>query len=373
MLAADSGLRRVAVHSDAGHADLALPSGVPVAALIASVVDLLPHRPGQPLRPYRLARPGRAPLDGSKTLAQHGIRDGTVLVLTRAEDTVTEPRFDDPAEQLAATVRAATRPWTPSARRLAAALTASGLAGVAGFVAVPGGPGAPNALLAIAAAGTVASLTVPSSGCGAAARAMLCCLAGLAVLTAVAGMACAVSGISARTVGAAAGVVAVGVARVAGRVAVMVRGPVGETHDLLTGLVAGAAATMVVGTAGIAVGEPVPGVPRFVGVVFTAAAGAALMLRARSHTDGRQIATLLAAGFAAIGIALLTVDPGLWPAVVAVTLAGTALVAGFAAPAASAPVRRGAEVLESLTLGSLVPLACWVGGVYGAVRGLGLG
>ncbi|MEB3034491.1 EsaB/YukD family protein [[Mycobacterium] nativiensis] len=373
MAAADSGLRRVAVHSDAGHADLALPAGVPVAALIASVVDLLPRPPGQPLRPYRLGRPGRTPLDGSKTLAQHGIRDGAVLVLTRAELTVPEPRFDDAAEQLAATVRAATCPWTPSARRLAAALTASGMAGVAGLVAVPGGPGAPNVLLAIAAAGTVTSLTVPSSGCSGAVRTMLCCLGGLAVLTAVAGMACAVTGISARAVGVAAGVVAVGVARVAGRVAVVVCGPGGEAHDLLTGLVAGSAATVVLGAAGIAVGEPVPGVPRSVGVVFVAAAGAALVLRARSHTDGRQIAALLAGGVAAIGIAVLSVDSGPWPAVVAVTLAGTAVVAGFATPSVPPPARRGAEVLESLTLGALVPLACWVGGVYGVARGLGLG
>lgn len=379
MSISDSGLRRVAVHADAVHADLALPAGVPVAALIASVVDLMPLRDNPAaLRPYRLGRPGQAPLDGSKTLTQQGIRDGTVLILTRADTTTAEPRFDDQAEQLAAGVRAAARPWTPAARRLAAALAASGLAGVAGFTAVPGGPGTPNALLGVAATGTVAALTIPSSGCSPAVRATLQCLAALAVLSAVAVMASAVAGISLQAIGAATTAVAVGLIRVAGRVAVKIAGPAGAAHDLLIGLVAGSAAAAVLGAAGVAVGEPVAGVPRLVGVVFAATAGAALVLRARCHTDGRQIATLVAGGVGAVVIALLAaaVDAAPyrpWPAAVAVALAGTAVVAGFGAPADRPLVRRGAEIVESLALGALVPLACWVGGIYGAARGLSLG
>ncbi|MEO6792430.1 MAG: EsaB/YukD family protein, partial [Mycobacterium sp.] len=251
----DSGLRRVAVHADTVHADLALPAGVPVAALIPSVVDLMALRDGPAtLRPYRLGQPGRAPLDGSKTLAQQGIRDGTMLTLSRVERMTAEPRFDDPAEQVAATVRAAARPWTPVARRLAAVLAASVLAGVTGFVAVPGGPGTPNALLAVAAAGTVAALTVPSSGASPPVRATLHCLAGLAVLAAVVGMASVVTGISLQAIGAAAAAVAVGLIRVAGRVAAMIAGRAGAAHDLLTALVAGSAAAVVLGTAGVAVG-----------------------------------------------------------------------------------------------------------------------
>lgn len=381
MSISDSGLRRVAVHAGAAHADLALPAGVPVAALIASVVDLMPLRDSPAtLRPYRLRQPGRAPLDGSKTLAQQGIRDGAVLVLvlSRADAMTAEPRFDDPAEQLAAGVRAAARPWTPVARRLAAALAASGLAGVAGFVAVPGGPGTPNALLAVAATGTVATLAIPSSGCSPAVRALLHCLAALAVLSAVAGMAAAVAGISLQAIGAATTAVAVGLIRVAGRVAVMIAGPAGAAHDLLTGLVAGSAAAVVLGAAGAAIGEPVAGVPRLVGVVFAATAGAALVLRARCHTDGRQIAALVAGGVVAVGIALLAaaVDAAPyrpWPAAVAVVLVGAAVVAGFGAPFRRPLVRRGAEIVESLALGALVPLACWIGGIYGAARGLILG
>jgi hypothetical protein len=375
------------VHADTVHADLALPAGVPVAALVASIVDLLPRRDGPPtLRPYRLARPGRAALDGSQTLAQHGICDGTVLVLTRADNLAAEPRFDDPAEQVAATVRTTAWPWTRPARRLSAALAASGLAGVAGFVAVPGGPGTPNALLAAAASGTVAVLAMPSGSCSGPVRTTLCCLAGLAVVAAVVGTACAATGVSLQAVGAATVPGALRLVRTAGRVAIMIAGlsrraaaaHTVAAHDLMSGLIAASAVAMVLGTAGVAIGEPVAGVPHLVGVAFAAAAGAALLLRARSHTGGSQIAALVTGGVVAMGIAVLSAAADAaphrpWPAAVAITLSGASVGFGFAAPVRSPLARRGAEVLEGLALGTLVPLACWLCGIYGAARGLSLG
>jgi hypothetical protein len=62
-----------------------------------------------------------------------------------------------------------------------------------------------------------------------------------------------------------------------------------------------------------------------------------------------------------------------WPAAVAAVLSGAAVVFGFTAPARSPFPRRCAEVLEGVALGTLVPLACWLCGVYGVARGLGLG
>jgi len=382
---ADSGLRRVAVYAGSVHADLTLPAAMPVAALIVSIVDLLPRRAGQRApHSYRLGLPGRPPLDGAKSLAQHGVRDGAVLALTRADDVVPEPCFDDDAEQVAALARATTQPWTAAARRLTAALTASGLAGIVGFVAVPGGPGTPNALLAAAAAGTVTALSVPSSGCSGPVRATLCCLGGLAVLAAAVGMVVAATGVSLQAVGAAAGAAAVGLIRGAGRVAAGVTGlsrrpaGAGEAGDLLTGLVAGASVAVVLGAAAVGAGQPVAGVPRAVGVTFAAAAGAALLLRSRSHTDGLQITALIAGGAATIGVAVLTAAIGAaghrpWQVAVAAGSAGAAILLGFTAPGTAPLVRRGAEVLEGLTLGMLVPLACWICGLYGAARGLSLG
>ncbi|WP_046318650.1 EsaB/YukD family protein [Mycobacterium sp. UM_Kg1] len=381
----DSGLRRVAIYTDRAHADLALPSGVPVASLIPAVVDVLPPGADPPLlRPYRLCEPGKAALDGTKSLSQQGIRDGATLVLTYAPCPAPQVYCDDPAEQLATAVSVMQRPWTPGARRLSAALAASGLSGVAGFVAVPGGPGAPNLLLAFAAAGTVALLTVPPSGCGAPVRTMLCCLAGLTVLAAVAATAVALSGSGlARPAVVAAGA-GVWLTRVADRVAAAATGlsrsphaavaRAGQAHDLLTGLVAVASGLVVLGAAGVIAAAPVAGTPRAAGVLFAAAAGAALALRARSHSDGAHIAALVAGGTATLGIAMLGASfsgARQWPAGLAVALAAAAL--GFGATPASVSIRRGAEVLEGLALGSLAPLACWLLGLYSAARGLRVG
>lgn len=383
----DPGLCRVAVHADTAHVDLALPSRVPVATLLAAVLDLMPHQSASgPPRPYYLSEPGRAALDGTKSLSQQGIRDGCTLVLTHAECPDPKVVFDDPAELVATAVRSTQRPWSPVARRLAAALTASGLAAVAGFVAIPGGPGAPSALLAAAAAGTVALMAVPPTGCGATLRTTLCCLAGLTVLGAVVGMAVAATGIALSRVGAVAVVAGVAMTRGAGRLAGAVSGlfrradpvpsQVGEAHDLLTGWVAAAAALVAVGAGATITAAPGAGAPAMVCAAFVATAGTAVVLRSRSHTDGLQIAALVTGGTATVGIGLLGAagnTAARWPAVLAVALVAAALALGFTAPTASPLIRRSAEIVESLALGSLVPLACWVCGFYSPARGLSLG
>ncbi|OBI09760.1 hypothetical protein A5715_12055 [Mycolicibacter heraklionensis] len=383
----DSVLCRVTVHADTAHVDLALPSRLPVATLLADVLDLMPHQSASgPPRPYYLSEPGRAALDGTKSLSQQGIRDGCTLVLTHAECPDPKVVFDDPAELVATAVLSAQCPWSPVARRLAAALTASGLAAVAGFVAIPGGPGAPSALLAAAAAGTVALMAVPPTGCGATLRTTLCCLAGLAVLGAVVGMAVAATGIALSRVGAVAAVAGVAMTRGAGRLASAVSGlfrradpvpsQVGEAHDLLTGWVAAAAALVAVGAGATVTAAPGAGAPAMVCAAFAATAGTALVLRSRSHTDGVQIAVLVTGGTATVAIGLLGAAGNTvarWPAVLAVVLVAAALALGFTASTASPLIRRSAEVVESLALGSLAPLACWVCGFYSLARGLSLG
>jgi uncharacterized membrane protein len=54
------------------------------------------------------------------------------------------------------------------------------------------------------------------------------------------------------------------------------------------------------------------------------------------------------------------------------TLAAVAVYLGFVAPAMSfSPVvRRSVELLELLALVAIVPLTCWICGLYDAVRGL---
>ncbi len=389
----NASLCRVELHADAWQLDLALPAGVPIAALIPSVVDLAADRGAgrrgtAPMAvSYRLSCPGAPALDSSKTLSQHGIRDGAVLLLTRAAEELPAPRFDDPAEQISATVCARTRPWTPRSTRLTASLAATWLAAVAGFVAVPGGPGAPNALLAATAAATVAMLAMHLGDAGPVSTAVCC----LYVLVAVAALAVVLTRISPQVLGALIAAASICLLQVATRVSITVAGlsrrpdaPSVDSddksiraHDLLTGLVAALSAAAALGVVGAAVGVHTSGGPRFGGVVFAAVSAAALLLRARWHTERCQIAALVTGGIAALSAALVAAavtvpQHPLWLSATAAGLAVGALYLGFAAPALSPLSRRGVELLEYLALAAMVPAACWICGCYGAARGLSL-
>ncbi len=126
MPASDPGLRRVSVHSGAAVVDLALPAAIPVATLIPPIVDILKTRgadDGLAANRYRLSAPGASALDPAMSLAQHGIDDGAVLVLSQSSTPPPAPRFDDVAEAVAATLEATTQPFSHVRRRRAARLT----------------------------------------------------------------------------------------------------------------------------------------------------------------------------------------------------------------------------------------------------------
>lgn len=371
---------RIALHAGTAQVDLELPTGVPVAALIPEITDIATApRPGAR---YLLHRPGLPVLDGAKTLAQHGIRDGTVLVLTDGAPAPPAPRFDDAGEQVAAAMRATVPGLSPRAGRLAAALAGTGLAGVAGFVAVPGGPGAPNALLAAAAAGAVAVLTAQFTGAGGPALTAVC---GLAVLSVAVALAVELTGISLPALGALVAGAALGVLATAARIAVAVTGlprrPGPPSADLdarqhrasqlLAGLVVTGSVAAAVGAGGAAGGRSAAGVG------FATAVGLGLLLAARRHRDRVPIAALITGGVTTLGAALLAGAAGapqqrLWFAAAAAALAAAALGAGFQ-PGPSAAARRGAELLEFAVLAAVLPLAGWVCGWFDTVRALSLG
>ena len=112
--ASDPGLRRVSVHAGTSVVDLALPAAVPVATLIPSIVDILDDRDADRsgdlvAARYQLFRPGASALPASTTLAQNGIRDGAVLILSQFRTEPPASRFDDVAEAVSATLDAARR------------------------------------------------------------------------------------------------------------------------------------------------------------------------------------------------------------------------------------------------------------------------
>ncbi len=101
-----------------------------------------------------------------------------------------------------------------------------------------------------------------------------------------------------------------------------------------------------------------------------------LLLRVRTHVDSIRRIGLAAA-------AVLTVAAGFAAAVIsypaqAHVISALAATAGAAAlgcvvsPTVSPIALRVVEVVEYLALAAVVPLACWVGGIYGWAREMNL-
>jgi type VII secretion integral membrane protein EccD len=147
-------------------------------------------------------------------------------------------------------------------------------------------------------------------------------------------------------------------------------------HRVLTGLVVGSSIGAALGATSVAIGEVRDAGSAFRGTAFAAIVALVLLLRVRTHVDstrriglaGAAVLTLTA-GFAAAAIS--------YPAQAHVVSA-LAATAGAAAlgcvirPTASPIALRAVEVVEYLALAAVVPLACWVGGIYGWAREMNL-
>jgi type VII secretion integral membrane protein EccD len=132
-------LSRVTVVAPRGRLDLALPSDVPLASLLPTLVQYVGENPvgAEDLRNgWVLARLGGRVLDNGRTTTEHDIRDGELLYLTPRADAAREVVFDDAVDAVASATQARATRWQPElARRLAVTF-----AGVALF-------GSPVALL----------------------------------------------------------------------------------------------------------------------------------------------------------------------------------------------------------------------------------
>jgi type VII secretion integral membrane protein EccD len=283
--ALDPGLRRVSVHAGTAVVDVVLPAAVPVATLIPSIIDILDdcgaERSDDRLpAAYRLSVPGAPALQASTTLAQNDIRDGAVLILSRARAQLPAPRYDDVAEAVAATLDAHGRPWTTrparmtgaiaagfftciggltlirntlsdntprhivattgiavaaglialllahrSARDSIAALTlsliATAFAALAGFTAVPGASAAPNVLLAAMAAAVTSVLAIRITGRGVVALTAVSCFA---LSTAGAAFAAVIAAAPLRTIGSISALISLGLLGIAGRISIVLAG-----------------------------------------------------------------------------------------------------------------------------------------------------
>jgi type VII secretion integral membrane protein EccD len=266
-----------------------------------------------------------------------------------------------------------------TARSTTAGIASVCLAAATGFLAVPEGLAPANFFLAAAAAASMALLMIrwidDSSS-------TLIATAAFSFLAAVAALPAMITGISVASAGAVVGVVALGLLAMSGRMSILLSGLVPDRHTddhderalrgyaVLSGLIGGCSAGAALGTVLVAVGCHRHGAPALAGAALGTVAGVALLLRIRTHLDATCRWALALGGIACVSAAFV-VTVSAWPDQTA--WAGAAVVAiGLGAirtPKLTSGAVRAVELLEYATLVAVVPLACWVGGVYAMVRG----
>jgi len=260
-----------------------------------------------------------------------------------------------------------------------------------GFLAVPAGPSAANGLLTAAAGLSMAMLLLRLTGCG---RVYLTAIAiGMALAT-VTTAACLAWTLPAEAAGAVLAILSFGVLGMAARLSITVAGlvptipaaddeqsSVGEAqatlaHQTLTGLVIGSSISAASGSALVARGALDDAGSPVSAAVFSAVVGLVLILRARTHSNMPRRIALVAGGMLSIAAAFFVIvisapEQAHWMAVLAAA-AGAASLGWLFGLSVSPVVRRAIELLEYLALATVMPLACWVIGVYGLVRGMSL-
>jgi type VII secretion integral membrane protein EccD len=417
---------RLSIHCDRdgqpAMVDMALPADTPVGALLPTIVALTEQPPSESPRGWRLDRMSGSSLDESITLSDNGVHDGELLVLAAFDAaplglvrwdicrTVADAGSPGVATKFTSEVAcvwaavvgslalcsgvtghpsihlliAAIGTCTAAAlavagRSVAAGVASVSLAAATGFLAVPSGPAAPNVFLAAAAAASMSLLMMrwtDHSSSTLVATACFSALVAVAVIAAVVGV------VPVATVGAVLAVTALGLLAMSGRISILLSGlatdrqadEAGERairgHAALTGLVAGCSGAAALGTVLVAVGCHRYGAPSLAGVGLGGVVALVLLLRVRTHVDATRRWPLASGGMASASAAfaiIVATAPDLtgWMSAILVAIG----LGAARRPPLNAAALRAVEVLEYAALVAVVPLACWVGGVYSMVRG----
>jgi type VII secretion integral membrane protein EccD len=279
-------------------------------------------------------------------------------------------------------------------------LAACGFAALAGLLAVPGDLGPPNALLAMAAAATSATV-IRAIGCCTTVFTALACFAAVGAAAAVVG---AITDVPLQAIGAASAAISLVLVEASAPMSIRLAGLSSQmtsdsdggrdepmlapsrlsvhairANTWLTSLVAAFSAAAALGAIGAAAEPYSAGGPRWLGIAFATATGGVLLLRARSHRDLARSVPLIVTGIATLS-ATLIIAAAAYPlhtpyiAAASTALAAAALCLGLVTQTMTfSPFgRRSVELLEYLALAVIVPLACWICGLYGAARGMNL-
>jgi type VII secretion integral membrane protein EccD len=416
--------------------DVTLPADMHIGLLLPQIVAIVHRDLGDiepdTARDWRLSRLGDLPMDESLTLNDNDVRAGDVLLLTTIASPAATWVECDPCRAVAATKSAvppvlrilpaiccvllgglgASALMLPAARAtttglytgmcLAVAAAAGAIvvrrvhgdplaclplsliavlyAGVVGFLSVPPGPYAPGLLLASAVMMCAAILLVRVTGCG------------RTCLTAVATVCAVVAATSAATVnwrlqldagGAVLVTVSLATLAFAPRLSMVLSGTApdaahdaGLCHRILTGLVVGSSVGAALGVTSVVIGEIRAMESTMRATTFATIVALVLLLRVRTHVDStRRIGLAVAAGLTAtMGFAAAVISYPAQAHVVSAlaATAGAAALGCVVGPTVSPIALRAVEVVEYLALAAVVPLACWVGGIYGWAREMNL-
>ena len=407
--------------------DVTVCARTPVGALLPAVIDVLGYRAAPDMvHGWRLDRAVGAPLDESLSLTDNDVHDGALLVLTPTH----APRLGPVGGGSARTVAAEGRPGAESAGRLResacawavlVAATALGWTGAAtggvghvivaalsacvvcwvaavtrstavawagctlcattGFLAVPSGPGAANVFLAATA---VFAAALVMTRLVARASVALTATASCAALVAVTMSVAVFTALPVATVGAVLATAGLAVLSCAPRLSTLAArlGPRCDTespdvvaararsgHVTLTGVVVGCAVGGAAGTILVALGCLRAETPQLACVAFGFVTGLVLLLRARTYVDDSRRVALIAGGLVCTTAAFVICCAAApeWTAWATLGLTGVGLVMLRRVepmPFAS----RSADILDYAALAAVVPLACWVTGIYGLAR-----
>lgn len=278
-------------------------------------------------------------------------------------------------------------------------MTAAAFGAVAGFLMVPGGPGPPNFFLAGAICSAVSAVLVHVTSCG---TTFFTAITAFSAMTAIAAAVVALWPAPTSAVGAALAATSLAMMNAAARLSIIATGlsprmpsaadatddaeslpatvgVLGATrgHQTLTGLLAGFSLSAALGAALVTVDHQGRNAGSF--VAFTGVVSAALVLRAGQQRGSVRSTAVLAAGLVSItavfALAAMSAPRHItWVVLIAITVGAGALCltrGGFGSRL-SPFARRGIDVVDYVALAAVVPLACWVGGLFGFVRGLSL-
>lgn len=470
-------LCRLTVLAQSVQVDLALPTDVPISALVPGIVGLLGSRgpahtdsadigADRHGRPWVLSRVGEPPIPETLTLDDASISDGELLVLGTADAPAQAPLFDDLMSAVATIGTARSGLWTARIAQLAGfgvgsvavVLACSALvrslfdgasaasvpvdAGVgaavaailfvvagaivgrvhdddrtgvflsgcalplmftAGVVFVPGVLGAPHVLLGASATGACAILAMRLGGHG---TAVFTGTATASAITAAAAATVSFTDLPIGTVGAAMTLCALAGLAAAPRLSMMqahlplppvptAGAPLDEVADdemptideldrlsgrarsYLTGLVCAACIAATAGALLAALGSGTPQNIYWPGIALAVLTALVLILRGRTFAEVQHAVPLVAAG-SIIYLSLLATVVFTAPLYHLVAF-GTALAVAVAAVGFgsfvprrvySPVLRRAAELVEYTAIAAIIPLVCWVCGLYSAMRGL---